>query len=147
MGAEHQTQPSGVLQGDPGRGPYRGRACRGAGVLHGAAAEKESVASEAKSKALGAAKAVLGPRVLVTDAQAGKNYRGKIVAMTDTHAIQRISENQAVLHEIGSMAREAALEVGSDVSVTHHKIGRSTVKTRSEERTEQERQNEREARR
>ena len=116
-------------------------------VLHGAAAEKESAASEAKSKALGAAKAVLGPRVLVTDAQAGRSYRGKIIAMTDTHAIQRISENQAVLHEIGSMAREAALEVGSDVSVTLHKNGSSTVKARSEERAEQERQNEREARR
>lgn len=116
-------------------------------VLHGAAAEKESAASEAKSKALGAAKAVLGPRVLVTDAQAGRSYRGKIIAMTDTHAIQRISENQAVLHEIGSMAREAALEVGSDVSVTLHRNGSSTVKARSEERAEQERQNEREARR
>ena len=116
-------------------------------VLHGAAAEKESAASEAKSKALGAAKAVLGPRVLVTDAQAGRSYRGKIIAMTDTHAIQRISENQAVLHEIGSMAREAALEVGSDVSVTLHKNGSSTVKARTEERAEQERQNEREARR
>ena len=116
-------------------------------VLHGAAAEKESAASEAKSKALGAAKAVLGPRVLVTDAQAGRSYRGKIIAMTDTHAIQRISENQAVLHEIGIMAREAVLEVGSDVSVTLHKNGSSTVKARSEERAEQERQNEREARR
>ena len=67
--------------------------------------------------------------------------------MTNTHAIQRISENQAVLHEIGIMAREAALEVGSDVSVTLHKNGSSTVKARSEERAEQERQNEREARR
>ena len=46
-----------------------------------------------------------------------------------------------------SMAREAALEVGSDVSVTLHRNGSSTVKARAEERAEQERQNEREARR
>lgn len=103
-----------------------------------AAKETSSRASAGDKKPVAAAKALakreLGPDTIVTNAQAGKTYEGKIIGMTgsipDRVAIQRITGNQAVLHRIRDMATESGLAVGAELSITKGREGKLTVKTR-----------------
>jgi hypothetical protein len=117
--------------------------------LRNSAAEKEASASKSTSaKAVFIAKEKLGQGAIVTGAQPGRTYNGKIIGVTgnhpDTIAIQRISGNQAVLHKIKDIAAESnisVISVGADISITKGRDGKTTVRTRAEIAREKEAQN------
>jgi antirestriction protein ArdC len=105
--------------------------------LRSSAASRETRASQGLSEnAAALAKGKMGQGVIVTHAQAGRSYSGKVIGIVgahpDTMAIQRISGNQAVLHRIKGIAAESNITVGADLSITKGRDGKTTVKTREE---------------
>jgi hypothetical protein len=105
--------------------------------MRASASEKETAAASSPvADAISAAKRNMGPGAIVTNAQAGKTYTGKIIGVTGTHpdtiAIQKISGNQAVLHRIKDISAETNIQVGADVSIARGKNGKATVRTREE---------------
>jgi hypothetical protein len=116
--------------------------------LRNSAAEKEASASKsAGAKAVAIAKEKLGQGTIVTNAQPGRTYSGKIIGLTgnhpDTIAIQWISGNQAVLHKIKDIAAESNISVGAELSITKGRDGKTTVRTQAEVLKEKEAQNSR----
>jgi hypothetical protein len=111
--------------------------------MRSSAVSKEDAASRNTAEATALARGKMMPGVIVTAAQKGRTYTGKIIGMTgsgpDTLAIQRISGNQAVLHKIKDIASESNISVGTDLSITKRRDGKTTVKTREEISKEQER--------
>ena len=113
-----------------------------------AATAKEASASKSRqdhtADATALAKQKMGKEAIVTSAKAGKTYSGKIIGMAGSHpdtlAIQRISGNQAVLHQIKDIATESNIAVGSDLSITKGKDGKISVKTQEEAAKEKEAQ-------
>ncbi|MDR3354504.1 MAG: hypothetical protein LBO21_05655 [Synergistaceae bacterium] len=116
--------------------------------LRDSASRKEASASKgASAKAVAIAKDKLGQGAIVTNAQPGRTYSGKIIGVSggtkshpDTIAIQRISGNQAVLHKIKDIAAESNISVGAELSITKDKDGKTTVKTQAEIAREKEAQ-------
>jgi hypothetical protein len=110
--------------------------------MRASAAEKETAAaSSTAGSAINAAAARSAakkkmPGAIVTDAEPGKTYMGKIIAVTGSHpdtiAIQKISGNQAVLHRIKDISAETSIQVGADLSIAKDKNGKTTVRTREE---------------
>lgn len=78
-----------------------------------------------------AAQRRLGSGAIVTSAQPGKTYSGKIIGVldndTDKSAIQVISGNHAVLHAIRDIAAKSALNIGDDVNLSVNDDGNSVV--------------------
>jgi hypothetical protein len=114
--------------------------------LRNSASEKEASASKsASARATAIAKEKLGQGAIVTNAQSGRTYSGKIIGVTgnhpDTIAIQRISGNQAVLHKIKDIAAESNISVGAELSITKGRDGKTTVRTQAEIMREKEAQN------
>jgi hypothetical protein len=95
------------------------------------AAEK---AKEAADSAIAVAKQKIGPDVIVTGAQPGRSYTGKIIGITgsppDTIAIQRISDSQAILHRVKAIPEEINITVGENLSITKEKNGRYAISPR-----------------
>jgi hypothetical protein len=113
--------------------------------LRNSAAETEASASKnAGAKAVTIAKEKLGQGAIVTNAQPGRTYSGKIIGVTgnhpDTIAIQRISGNQAVLHRIKDIAAESNISVGAELSITKGRDGKTMVWTQAETAREKEAQ-------
>jgi hypothetical protein len=111
--------------------------------LRNSAVEKEASASKS-AKAVVIAKEKLGQGTIVTNAQAGRTYSGKIIGIAGSHpdtiAIQRISGNQAVLHKIKDIAAESNISVGAELSITKGRDGKTTVRTQAEIAREKEAQ-------
>lgn len=80
------------------------------------------------------AKKGLGSGAVVTSAQAGRSYDGKIAAVlgscTDKVAIQMISDNHAILHTIRDAATRSALKVGQEMTLTVDAEWNSVVQDR-----------------
>jgi hypothetical protein len=78
------------------------------------------------------AKEIMGDWTIVTNAQRGKTYGGKIIGITgdppDRTAIQRINSNLAILHRIKDISSETNLYVGADVLISRDKNGKTTIK-------------------
>lgn len=108
--------------------------------------EKEAVAGKSRfAAATEMAKEKLGPSTIVSNAQPGQSYTGKIVGLVghgpDAIAVQRITDNQAVLHKIKDMAAETNVEVGAKLTISKGSDGKSIAKgkdemSRTEEREE-----------
>jgi hypothetical protein len=114
--------------------------------LRDSAFQKEASAlKNSSAKAVAIAKEKLGQGAIVTSAQAGRTYSGKIIGVTGSHpdtiAIQRISGNQAVLHKIKDIAAESNISVGAEMSITKGRDGKTTVRTQAEIAGEKEAQN------
>jgi hypothetical protein len=116
--------------------------------MRSAATAKEASASKSRQShaadATALAKQKMGKEAIVTNARAGREYSGKIIGMIGSHpdtlAIQRISGNQAVLHQIKDIAAESNIAVGSDLTITKGKDGKISVKTQGEIAKEKEAQ-------
>ena len=89
------------------------------------------------------AKQNLGDSATVISAQPGHTYSGKIIGILggltspENDAIQAISDNQAVLHDIKNISDKSILKVGEDVSLAVDEQGYSAVrdsKTQSQKR-------------
>ncbi|MDR0616349.1 MAG: ssDNA-binding domain-containing protein [Synergistaceae bacterium] len=80
------------------------------------------------------AKKELGDNAIVTSAQPGKTYSGKILGILggltagpDMSAVQAISDNHAVLHEIKSISDRSNLKVGEEAVLSADEQGYSAV--------------------
>jgi antirestriction protein ArdC len=105
--------------------------------MRSAATQKETAASQSPTaSATAIAKEKMGRGAIVTNAQTGKAYSGKIIGVTGNHpdriAIQRITGNQAVLHRIKDISSEANLSIGADVTITKGQDGKTKIITREE---------------
>ena len=104
--------------------------------MRSSAASKEDAASRNTSEAAVFAKRKMGPGVIVTTAQKGRTYTGRIIGLSGSHpdtlAIQRISGNQAVLHRIKDIASESDIAVGAELSITRGRDGKAAARTRGE---------------
>jgi hypothetical protein len=105
--------------------------------LRNSAAVKDADAAKnpvASAKSL--AKEKMGHGAIVTNAQPGRSYSGKVIGIAgahpDTIAIQRISGNQAVLHRIKEKSAEANMAIGADVTISTGNNGKIEVKSRNE---------------
>jgi hypothetical protein len=91
-------------------------------------------AKEAAGSAAALAKQKIGPDAIVTGAQPGRSYTGKIIGIAgsgpDTIAIQRISDSQAVLHRIKEIPEGTNITAGDGLSITKGKDGRYAVSPR-----------------
>jgi hypothetical protein len=89
------------------------------------------------------AKKELGDGAIVTSAQPGHTYSGKIISILggltspDIGAVQAISDNHAVLHNIRNISVESNLKIGEDITLAVDEQGYSAVqdsKTQSRKR-------------
>jgi hypothetical protein len=113
--------------------------------LRASATARESKANEAGtgidkiSAARNAAKKELGDKAIVTSAAPGRAYSGKIIgilggiASPDRSAIQAVSDNHAVLHDIKNISANANLKVGEDALLAVDEKGYSALKGREAE--------------
>jgi hypothetical protein len=120
------------------------KAATQAGDLRASAATREANAHEAGTgiDKIAAAKNVarkeLGDGATVISAQPGHTYSGRIIgllggaASPESGAVQAISDNQAVLHDIKNISDKSILEVGEDVSLAVDGQGYSSVKAKNE---------------
>ncbi|GHV47403.1 hypothetical protein FACS1894204_10750 [Synergistales bacterium] len=83
------------------------------------------------AEARGVAKKQLGDNAIVTSAQPGRAYQGKIIGILgntpDRAAIQAISDNHAILHDIRNISDKSNIEVGTDMNFTTDEQGYSEV--------------------
>ena len=108
--------------------------------LRASAYQHEASASPSKlTEARAEAKKHLGNNAVVTSAQPGKNYGGKIIGVLgngpDRTAIQVIADNRAVLHTIKDAAAKSALKIGDDINFSVDSDGNSVVQEQSVEKT------------
>jgi antirestriction protein ArdC len=84
------------------------------------------------------AKQHLGDNAIVTSATPGMTYSGKIIGILggltspDRDAIQAISDNHAVLHDIRDISAKSNLEIGADLSIACDELGYSSVQAKNE---------------
>ena len=75
---------------------------------------------------------------MVINAQPGHTYSGKIIRLLggitspESDAIQAISDNQEVLHDIKNISDKSILKVGEDVSLAVDEQGYSAVQAKNE---------------
>lgn len=103
--------------------------------LRESASRREASASPNRiTEAREVAKKHFGSAAVVTSAQAGRSYGGKIIGVLDRGpdktAIQAISDNHAVLHTIKDKAAQSALKVGEDLNLAVGEDGGSVVQGR-----------------
>ena len=70
-----------------------------------------------KLEAITATKEIMGKDTVVTTAKNGEKYQGEIIAKTDIYAIQRLTDNRAVLYEIKNISDEANVELGAKITL------------------------------
>ena len=82
----------------------------------------------------------LGKNAIVTSALPGRAYQGRIIGVLgsgpDRSAIQAISDNHAILHDIRDISVQSNLEIGREVNIVTDSEGYSMVQGRSEGKTE-----------
>ena len=82
----------------------------------------------------------LGKNAIVTSAQAGRAYQGRIIGVLgsgpDRSAIQAISDNHAILHDIRDISAQSNLEIDKEVNIVTDSEGYSMVQGRSQGKTE-----------
>jgi antirestriction protein ArdC len=112
--------------------------------LRASASAREASAHEAGTgidkiaAARNVAKKELGDNATIISAQPGHTYSGKIIGLLggitspENGAIQAISDNQAVLHDIKNISDKSILKVGEDVSLAVDEQGYSVVQTKNE---------------
>jgi hypothetical protein len=97
------------------------------------AASKDAEAGKiSKKEAINMAKEIMGKDTLVTSARVGQTCSGEIIVKTDLYAIQRLTDNRAVLYEIKDISDEANVEVGA--KITLHKKHDKTVTINDKEK-------------
>ena len=107
--------------------------------LRASASRHEASASPSKlTEARAEAKKHLGNNAVVTSAQPGKVYSGKIIGVLgngpDKTAIQVIANNHAVLHTIKDIAAKSALKIGVDINLSVGDDGNSVEQEQSVEK-------------
>ncbi|MDR1482130.1 MAG: ArdC family protein, partial [Synergistaceae bacterium] len=93
--------------------------------LRASASSREAGAGIDKISAAGnIAKQRLGDGAFVTNAQPGKTYSGKVIGILggltsspNRDAIQAISDNHAILHDIRNISAESNLKIGEDITL------------------------------
>jgi hypothetical protein len=102
--------------------------------LRASAASRETGASSKYAEAAAMAKKQLGSGAVVTNAQPGRTYTGKIAGIInrppDATAIQVLSDNHAVLHDIKDISEKSNIKTGESVSLTTDGQGYSTAQSR-----------------
>jgi hypothetical protein len=102
------------------------------------------------SAARNVAKKEMGDNAIVTSATPGRTYSGKIIGVfggltsPDMSAIQAVSDNHAILHDIKNISANANLKVGVDALIAVDEQGYSAAKGRDAERQSQKREHARE---
>ncbi|GHS84952.1 hypothetical protein AGMMS49957_00010 [Synergistales bacterium] len=100
------------------------------------------------AEARGVAKKQLGDNAIVTSAQPGRAYQGKIIGILgntpDRAAIQAISDNHAILHDIRNISDKSNIEVGTDMSLTTDEQGYSEVQNMNTAKNSKKAEHERE---
>jgi antirestriction protein ArdC len=77
-----------------------------------------------------AAKAVIGHNAIVTSAQKGKVYTGKIVLANNSHAIQKIGTGRGIIHSLAKIDDPSVLREGTkEVSISYEGGSRGSVTT------------------
>ena len=107
--------------------------------LRTSASQHEASANPSKlTEARAEAKKHLGSNAVVTSAQPGKVYSGKMIGVLgngpDKTAIQVIADNRAVLHTIKDAAAKSALKIGDDINLSVDADGNSVVQEQSVEK-------------
>jgi hypothetical protein len=120
--------------------------------LRASASARESKANETGNgidtivAARNVAKKELGGGAFVTSAQPGRTYSGKIIGVLggitspDRSAIQAVSDNHAVLHDIRNISANANLKVGEEALLAVDEQGYSTAKGMKAETQSQKRE-------
>jgi hypothetical protein len=102
------------------------------------------------SAARNVAKQHLGDGAIVTSAAPGRTYTGKVIGVLggltspDRTAIQAISDNHAILHDIRNIAAESSIKVGEDITLAADEQGYSAVQGKNTEIKSQKRDHTRE---
>jgi antirestriction protein ArdC len=116
-----------------------------------AAHEMSAVAGVDKiSAARNVAKQHLGESAIVTNAQPGRTYTGKVIGILggltspDRTAIQAISDNHAILHDIKDISAKSNIKIGEDISLAADEQGYSAVQGKNTETQSQKRDYKRE---
>jgi 2C-methyl-D-erythritol 2,4-cyclodiphosphate synthase len=124
--------------------------------LRASASAREAKANEAGtgidtiSAARNVAKKELGDKAIVTSAAPGRTYSGKIIGILggitspDRSAIQAVSDNHAVLHDIRNISANANLKIGEEAEIAVDEQGYSAVKGMEAETRSQKREQSRE---
>jgi hypothetical protein len=124
--------------------------------LRASASMRESNANEAGrnidtiSAARNVAKKELGDNAIVTSATPGRTYSGKIIGVLggltspDRSAIQAVSDNHAILHDIKNISDRSNLKVGEEALLAVDERGYSAVKGMETETRSQKREQTRE---
>lgn len=107
--------------------------------LRASATQREASASPNKfAEARAVAQKHMGSGAILTSAQPGKHYSGKIVAVMDNGpdkaAIQMLSGSHAVLHTIKDLAVKSNLKVGEDMTLSVGDDWNSVTQERSAEK-------------
>jgi antirestriction protein ArdC len=100
-----------------------------------ASAKEASIGIDKITAARNVAKEHLSKDAIVTSAQPGKTYSGKILGILggpDKAAIQVIGDNHAILHDIKNISANANLKIGDDISLAVDKQGYSSVRVKDE---------------
>jgi antirestriction protein ArdC len=116
-----------------------GKAAAQVNDLRASASSREaSVGVDKIAAARNVAKEHLGKDAIVTSAQPGRTYSGKILGILggltspDKSAIQAIGDNHAILHDIKNISANANLKIGEDVSLAADEQGYSSVQAKDE---------------
>jgi hypothetical protein len=119
-----------------------GKAAAQVNDLRASASERESKANETGTgidkiaAARNVAKKELGGNAIATNAQPGHAYSGKIIGILggltspDKDAIQAISDNHAVLHDIKHISDMSNLKIGEDIRATAFTFSEKSCKNR-----------------
>ncbi|MDR1510940.1 MAG: ssDNA-binding domain-containing protein [Synergistaceae bacterium] len=104
-----------------------------------ASSREASVGVDKIAAARNVAKEHLGKDAIVTSAQPGRTYSGKILGILggltsgpDKAAIQAIGDNHAILHDIKNISANANLKIGDDASLAVDEQGYSSVQAKDE---------------
>jgi hypothetical protein len=99
-----------------------------------ASARETGVRVDRIAEARNVAKEHMGSDAIVTSAQPGKSYSGKIIgilggpASPDRSAIQAVSDNHAILHDIKNISANANLKIGDEAAFDVDDRGESISK-------------------
>ena len=106
--------------------------------LRASASSREANAGNTKlAEARDIAYKQLGNGAIVTNAMPGKTYSGKIIGTIgegpDRTAIQAISNNQAVVHDIRNISAVSNIKIGEDVNLATDEQGYSSIQSKGPE--------------
>jgi predicted ABC-type ATPase len=88
----------------------------------------------------------LGPKGIVTKARNDREYTGKIIGFSGEYpnkvAVQQITENQAVIHNVRDIAQETSLQTTEKLVITSHEDSIDSVQELKQVEAERQRQGE-----